>query len=222
MRFHLIAMATAMMLASPTFAQTQCQGASRPIITLDIGEPQIVFDLRRSINDLTMQQRSIAGYRSDLGPTNGITRYRVSASYQAEMRITPVAPWCLSPTLIRLRAEIASPITVAIASNYDPRTCAFRAIQAHEMQHVQITRQTMQRVAHILRENLANHLENRFYSGPAPETAQRSFSADMQQFISWAVAFAEQELRQANSVIDTPESYRQLHSQCQDWSNQPP
>ena len=83
----------------PALAQSGCSGISRPIITLDMNEPTIEYDLRQSIRDLTMHQRSIAGYRSELGPTNGITRYRVSASYQAEMRIASGPTVCLAPTM---------------------------------------------------------------------------------------------------------------------------
>ena len=210
-------------ITAPANAQQACSGVSRPIITLDMNEPAIEYDLRQSIRDLTMHQRSIAGYRSELGPTNGITRYRVSASYQAEMRVVGGATVCLAPTIIRLRAEIASPIVVAIASDYHRRSCAFEAIHQHELQHVQITQQTMRSVAHRIREQLANHMENRFYPGYSAQQAQQSFSTEMQRFINWAVGYAEQALREANGVIDTPESYRQLHMLCNDWlPNTPP
>lgn len=216
---------TAAISAIPAFAQAQsadhCTGASRPVISLETRDPEIRYISGVTIAQLTTHQRSIVQYRENFAITNGLTRYRVTANYDGQMRMNQAAPWCLSPSFIRLRIQIVTPIEVIIASDYAPGSCAFQVIRQHELMHVAITTREMRFVANEIREKLEDHLRNRFYSGPTPSSAQTAFYRDMQHFLTRAVSYADNYLKQKNAVIDTEDSYRRMQALCSEWQ-QPP
>ncbi|WP_163369139.1 hypothetical protein, partial [Klebsiella aerogenes] len=84
-----------------TFTPGQCTGTSRPDVRLDLRDPEVHLQPGVSVATLTAQQRTITDYQNQPNSTNGVTRYRVTASYDAQLRMMLANGACIAPTLIR-------------------------------------------------------------------------------------------------------------------------
>jgi hypothetical protein len=110
-------------------------------------------------------------------------------------------------------------VTVDIASEYRPGSCAYQAIKEHEDEHVRLTRGAF--AEHLPRlkaaaAELARDL------GPAittadGEAAAREVATRFTQTLQPVVDSYQREIGRRNAVIDTPESYAAVQRRCKQW-----
>ena len=145
----------------------------------------------------------------------GLTRGTATVRFETRVSsyVDPSGRWaCASPQLT-VRYGF-SPMTVYVAREFPPGSCAYREIHEHEMRHVRAYQ------AHLkaIEKTLADALQARFagtgpWRGPRGETNAR-LQAELQE--RW-VPFVKREINKvdaAQALIDTPEEYARVAASC--------
>lgn len=198
--------------SSDATAADRCDQLPSPSVILKRHEEPITLDTRSSYRTLTLiGPRNLPATRQVLGLTRGV------ATVRFESRITaytdPGGRWeCASP---QLKVTYGfSPMTVYVAREFPPGSCAYKEIHEHELRHVRAYQ------AHLLRieQELADTLKRRFvtdgpWRGPVGQARTR-----IQQELEerWA-PYIRRELNKvdaAQALIDTPEEYARVAARC--------
>ncbi len=193
-------------------AADRCDQLPSPSVTLKRHEEPITLDTRSSYRTLTLiGPRNLPAGKQVLGLTRG------TATVRFESRITayadPGGRWeCASPQLTVTYGF--SPMTVYVAREFQPGSCAYKEIHEHELRHVRAYQ------AHLLRieQELADTLKRRFvtdgpWRGPVGQARAR-----LQQELEerWA-PYIRREMNKvdaAQALIDTPEEYARVAESC--------
>ncbi|HOY02462.1 MAG TPA: hypothetical protein PLV36_13295 [Zoogloea sp.] len=193
-------------------AADRCDQLPSPSVTLKRHEEPITLDTRSSYRTLTLiGPRNLPAGKQVLGLTRG------TATVRFESRITaytdPGGRWeCASPQLTVTYGF--SPMTVYVAREFPPGSCAYKEIHEHELRHVRAYQ------AHLLRieQELADTLKRRFvtdgpWRGPVGQARAR-----LQQELEerWA-PYIRREMNKvdaAQALIDTPEEYARVAESC--------
>ena len=189
-----------------------CDRLAPPSVTLALYEEPISLDTRTSFRTLTLlgPPQARPG-KQVLGLTRGTATVRFET--QVSSYIDASGRWeCASPQ-ITVRYGF-SPMTVYVAREFPPGSCAYREIHEHEMRHVRAYQ------AHLkaIEKTLADALQARFagtapWRGPRGETNAR-LQAELQE--RW-VPFVKREINKvdaAQALIDTPEEYARVAASC--------
>ena len=193
-------------------AADRCDQLPRPSVSLKRHEEPVTLDTRTSYRSLTLiGPRNMPAGKQVLGLTRG------TATVRFESRITaytdPGGRWeCASPQLTVTYGF--SPMTVYVAREFPPGSCAYKEIHEHELRHVRAYQ------AHLLRieQELADTLKRRFvtdgpWRGPVGQARAR-----LQQELEerWA-PYIRREMNKvdaAQALIDTPEEYARVAESC--------
>lgn len=204
--------AIALGVSSGASAADRCDQLPSPSVTLKRHEEPITLDTRSSYRTLTLiGPRNLPAGKQVLGLTRG------TATVRFESRITaytdPGGRWeCASPQLTVTYGF--SPMTVYVAREFPPGSCAYKEIHEHELRHVRAYQ------THLLRieQELADTLKRRFVSdgpwrGPVGQARAR-----LQQELEerWA-PYIRREMNKvdaAQALIDTPEEYARVAASC--------
>lgn len=106
------------------------------------------------------------------------------------------------------------PLDVYVAREFNPYSCPFRVVIAHELRHVQIYREQLPRLEATVRSELARRYANRpLYAaiGEGLNTLQDDIDAWLRPLIKSELAAVEVIQRQ----LDSPEEERRLSQACQ-------
>ena len=189
-----------------------CDRLAPPSVKLELHDEPISLDTRSSYKTLTLLGPPQArGGQQVLGLTRGTATVRFETRVAAY--VDPSGRWeCASPQ-ITVRYGF-SPMTVYVAREFPPGSCAYREIHEHEMRHVRAYQ------AHLkaIEKTLADALQARFagtapWRGPRGETNAR-LQAELQE--RW-VPFVKREINKvdaAQALIDTPEEYARVAASC--------
>lgn len=107
-----------------------------------------------------------------------------------------------------------SPMTVYVAREFPPGSCAYREIHAHEMRHVRAYQDHLK----AIEKPIADALQARF-AGTAPWRGPKGeANARLQQELQerW-VPYVKREINKvdaAQALIDTPEEYARVAESC--------
>lgn len=201
-----------LLLSSGLAGADPCDDLPKPAITLKRLEAPITLNTSYGFRTLTNIGADVArpGHQV-LGLTRG------HATVQADSK-TPTLQdrtgrWECSSPQITLSIGY-SPMTVYVAREFPPGTCAHQAIYEHEMRHVQAYQAHLEKIE----KTLSDTLNERFASGTpwrgrAGETAprlQREFNE------RWLPAIQRQlkAVEASQSLIDTPEEYDRVADAC--------
>lgn len=147
----------------------------------------------------------------------GLTVLDFSTTWRLEVALSEIAPgrWCASPERIEASFGLSDPAQVLIASELDPRSCAYRTVLAHERQHVEVGKRNARNGANAIRDaldKLATHafpVESSTRDG-AYARAKDLVGRTVDTVSADHVARADRE----NAAMDTVEEYRRLSAQC--------
>lgn len=203
----------ALCLASPFLAGADpCDDLPPPAITLQRLEAPVALNLDYSYATLTNLGNEQAGRgQKVLGLTRGnaVARFetRIQSVLSADGRYE-----CASPQ-ITVRYGF-KPMTVYVAREFPPGTCAHKEIYEHEQRHVKAN---VDHAAAIEKE-LAATLEKRFatgkpWRGPAGQTAERLQDELESRWLPYIKRELER-VRIAQKQIDTPEEYARITESC--------
>jgi hypothetical protein len=198
-------------LSGPTWADP-CAELPKPSITVERLEAQVSLNTRYSFKTLNNLGAEIGrpGHQ-----VLGLTRGTASASLASQTPglADPSGRWeCASPQ-ITLRYGY-QPITVYVASEFPPGTCAYQQIYEHEMRHVKIYQDHLASIEPTLRAALEERFANGgLWRGAAGEVGPR-LQRELQQ--RW-LPMIRREIRRveaAQALIDTDDEYRRVAESC--------
>lgn len=106
--------------------------------------------------------------------------------------------------------------TVYIDSRYAPGSCQYRAILAHEREHVRINDEALREMAPMLRQALAEVAErwsDRWFAAPQRDAMARDFQAAFDR----ALQAIHEAAARRHAAIDAPASYDAVQAECRAW-----
>lgn len=198
-------------LSSPGWAD-ECDQLPKPSVTLKHIDDKLTVDTQQGYKVLNHLGSALARPGTQvLGLTRGraITHLATNTPYYRERS----GRWeCASPQLTLTIGF--SPMTVYVAKEFPPGSCAYNEIYQHELRHVK----TYQ--AHLagIEKELGETLNRRFatgtpWRGPAGQTRSR-LQAELDE--RW-LPYIQREINRADeaqALIDTPEEYARIADAC--------
>lgn len=177
--------------------------------------------------DNTMDRTALGAYAREtglgLGPSLdrplGLTNAEVVIELSTESRTSraPDGSVCVWLEAARIAVRFQA-FVVHVAREYRPGSCEHRAVLEHERTHVAISRDSLARHLPRLERAAAEALAAR----PAlrvrdVEEAREAYTTYLNERLAPILRDWDEAQRQANARIDTPEGYRALRRQCDDW-----
>ena len=182
---------------------------------------RVVHDNARTRESLRRMQRQ-SGRATAFGTAwtpVGLTLTELKYRMKLKIEARPLSNSAYCARVTSVDAELGyDDLRVYIARKFRPGTCAYDSINAHELTHVAVFRDTLDR--------FYPRLEHRLQRAAQSLDPVRSSSPDMaanylRQRLSAAVhpLFLEmnRELDRANARLDTPERYAQEQALCPEW-----
>ncbi|WP_193368314.1 hypothetical protein [Pelagibius marinus] len=126
---------------------------------------------------------------------------------------------CVWPSRLVATLAYDGPIAVYVAREYRRGSCQYKAVLAHEMEHVAVLREALQDYKQKLEEALRQALDRGLFPYTGRDgallkvRAESYFEAPFRE----ALAAAERERDRRNAALDTPESYRRTRAVCRSW-----
>lgn len=199
-------------LAPPVSAADLCADLPKPSVTIKRLEAPIALNTTYGYKSLTNlgSARARPGQQV-LGLTRGNATARFASNTPAV--IDASGRWeCASPQIVLTYGF--SPLTVYIAREFPPGSCAHKEIHEHEMRHVQ----TYQTHLADIEKNLTETLNARFatgagWRGPAGQAAARLQSELNERWLPY-VQREIQKVDAAQALIDTAEEYARVTNAC--------
>ncbi len=110
-------------------------------------------------------------------------------------------------------------LTVYLNRDYAPGSCQYETVLAHEMEHVNLSRNTVRKYLPKLRAKLLNAVRGKPYIRVlgTRRQAQDAYILFLQRQIKGTLNEMEAERARKNKKIDTRASYDKLLSQCGEW-----
>lgn len=203
----LLALAPAVQAADP------CDELPKPSVTIKrLAEKPVELNVRYGYRSLTNIGAALARPgRQILGLTRGNASVRLASNIPSI--VSADGRWeCASPQLTLTYGF--DPMTVYVAREFPPGSCAHKEIYEHEMRHVE----TYQAHIAAIEKEVSTTLSNRFatgksWRGPAGQTAQQ-----LQRELNerW-IPFVQREIGKveaAQALIDTTEEYERVANAC--------
>lgn len=203
----------AMLAMGPaSWAADPCDELPKPSVSVKHVEKQPELNVRYGYRSLTNLGAALARPgRQVLGLTRGNASVRLAAS--SPSIVSADGRWeCTSPQISLTYGF--DPMTVYVAREFPPGTCAHKEIYAHEMRHVE----TYQ--AHIvaIEKELTETLTARFATGKIWRGAAGQTSSQLQQELNerWVPYVQRQigKVEAAQALIDTNEEYERVANAC--------
>ena len=191
----------------------ECDALPPPSVTVKRLEAPVSVNLDTTYKSITVLSTE------DHHPGNrvlGLTRgtARVGFEIKGKMIIDGSRQWeCVSPEIVVSYGF--SPLTVYVAREFPPGSCAYREIYAHELRHVKTYRDH----AIAIERELTETLVRRFATGsatraPVGQTRQRLESELQERWLPYVQREMER-VRASQALIDTPEEYQRVSRSCQ-------
>lgn len=208
-----LALLGSLLLPVSLLAADSCAELPKPSVSLQKLDEPVKQDDRYGYRTLT----SLAGERTRPNQTVlGLTRGKVVAriALRAPRLVDASGRWeCLSP---QLQVSFGyAPLTVHVAREFPPGSCAYQEILAHEQKHVEAYRKH----ALAIEQEIAATFAARFTVDPQPwrgaagelgERLQKELDERWLPFIQRRLAAVEA----AQAEIDAPEEYERVSRAC--------
>jgi hypothetical protein len=186
------------------------QRLDKPSLNVHTAEAGYAVDTSRSFKTLTAMRGSGQPGQYVLGLTH--TESRIAIALAADMLVDRAAGVeCLSP---RIDVSIAYvPIVIYVGHEFVPGSCAYQAILAHEMRHLNAYLEYLPKVEQVVRNKFNGRLGGRVQFAQVGQ-AQARLQGELDQ--QW-LPFIKAEVGKAESLqraIDSPKEYARLSKVC--------
>ncbi len=108
--------------------------------------------------------------------------------------------------------------TIYIASEYPRGTCMHNAIRAHELEHVNIDRQIVNRYAQMIGTAIKNEINRQYVYGPVPSSnssvLQQQVKQRMETIMRKYSDAMDKERRQRQQALDSLSEYERVNHLC--------
>ena len=146
---------------------------------------------------------------------NGLTA--AAFGYSADIELNAVDDRRGSRTcgMPRLRVELSmQPVTVFVASELATGSCQHDVTLLHEMKHVEVLRQTLDRAARDLERDLPEEIGAELRHAKNPEELQQHFVVSVRDYLAQFMGERQRLLDEAQADVDSPEEYARVSNAC--------
>ena len=207
--------------APPALAQL-CPGSGKAPKVMVTAKPG-TLRLDRSLDDAaltTLVQKLERNMHLTRGRPLGLTVGSISARYRTAIRYRKhqhggYCVW-LSGAQVSVGFEA---LTVYLDRAYQEGSCEYAAILAHEMTHVRLNRETVEKYLPQLRRAISNALRAKpsIRVLGVKRQARDAYLLYLKRRLARTLRAMEAQRRRKNAAIDTPESYRAIREKCANW-----
>ncbi len=201
-------------------SQACLQTGVRPIVEFHVKNAKTKLNRKKSSKQIGKIAKKVNAFQPTVkGRVLGLTFTEVGPQLKVEVSSERLAEGGLCVGLTRVefhfgirRAEIF------VERKYKPGSCHFKAILAHEKEHMKINLKVQKKYEKKLRKELEKRVRNiRPQFSRSPQEAANRISKQLLADIKPIMKRFHKEKRKANMKIDTPKSYQQVRSQCANW-----
>ena len=201
-------------------SQACLQTGTRPVVEFHVKNAQTKLNRKKSSKQIGKFAEKINAFQPTIkGRLLGLTFTEVGPQVRVGVQSArlPGGDLCVSLKRVEFyfgirRAEIF------VDRRYKPGSCHFKAILAHEEEHMKINLKVQKKYEKKLRKELekrARDIRPQFFrsSQEAANRISKQLLADIRPIMKRF----QKEKRKANLKIDTPKSYQKVRSQCANW-----
>jgi hypothetical protein len=195
------------------FASFETRCGKLPPTHLKVVAVPLTFerDDSQSIETLTAKRGSaLATHRA-----NGLTA--AVFGYSADIELNAVDDRRGSRTcgMPRLRVELSmQPVTLFVASELATGSCQHDVTLLHEMKHVEVLRQTLDRAARDLERDLPEEIGAELRHAKNREELEQRFVVSVRDYLAQFMGERQRLLNEAQADVDSPEEYARVSNAC--------
>lgn len=190
-------------------------------VTINRNDGKVIVNNERSRDNLRRMQRQ-SGRSNAFGSAwtpVGLTLTELKYQMRLNIEAVPISNSSYCARLTDVDADLGyDELRVYIARKFRPGSCAHRSINDHEMTHVAVFREAINRFYPRLQHRLQRAATE---MGPvrasSPESAANYLRKRLSAVIKPLFLEMNRELDRNNAQLDTPERYRQEQALCNDW-----
>ena len=108
-------------------------------------------------------------------------------------------------------------MTVYLASELKKNSCAYRVTLAHENQHVDNTREALQRHTQRLRDTIIAALPKWMQPARSGKDGARKLQAVLEPIVADMMKAMTGDAHKKDAAMDTPQAYAAETRKCGDW-----
>jgi len=198
-------------LAGPCLAD-QCDELPKPSVTVKRLEEKVSYNTSYSYKTLNNLGAALAQPGRQV---LGLTRGNATASFASKTQsfVDRTGRWeCASPQITLTFGF--TPVTVYVAREFPPGSCAYKEILDHEMRHLKTYQEHMVSIEKSLAETLtARFVTDKPWRGPAGQAAaqlQKELDERWLPYVQREIAKVDA----AQALIDTAEEYERVANAC--------
>ena len=187
-------------------------------VTVDYGEPRLDHTMGRDELGALARGSRDAPHATQARPL-GLTSARLKSAIRTGTQALeqPDGTTCVWPDSAIVEIGFAE-LTVYVARDYRPGSCAYAQTLDHEMTHVAINRRAVEAAVPKLERALAEAIrEAPFLRVRAADDVRSAYTNHIDRRLSPVLDDMEARRRRENAAIDTPDSYRAMSRRCDDW-----
>ena len=115
----------------------------------------------------------------------------------------------------RLRVELSmQPVTVFVASELATESCQHDVTLSHEMKHVEVFRQALDRAARDLELDLPKAIGPELRHAKNPEELQQRLVVSVRDYLAQFIGERQRLLDEEQAEVDSPEEYARVSNTC--------
>lgn len=200
------------LLLSLPAAADECMDIPLPSVSITRLEPEVTVS--REFNHVGLQTLAQSAQRSG-NKVLGLTKGNATVRYQLQMTSRPSPNGqreCASPRLLITYGF--NPVTIYIARELPPGSCAYREVMAHEQRHLQVYIDYARSIEDEVKQRFEQRFAHQDYYRLPVGQAQSLLRDEMRE--RW-IPYLRQRLAEAQSkqaLIDTLSEYHRLANSC--------
>ena len=195
------------------FASFETRCAKLPPSHFDVVAVPLTFerDESQSIAALTLKSGSALATHRTLGLTSAAFGYNTDiqlnvADDRGDSRV------CGTP---RVRIELSmQPVTVYIASELAEQPCQHDVTLAHEMKHVEVSRQALELAARDLARDFPVAIGAQLRTATNPSELQQRVVVSVRDYLAQFMRDRQRMLDASQAAVDSPEEYARVLNAC--------
>jgi hypothetical protein len=184
----------------------------------NLGQITVHTNLNRDQLQTLQSRRGGTGIRAGWQPI-GLTLADVQMHTQVQVQAVPVGSnrYCGQITSVEATMGIDR-VDVYVANRYRPGSCQYESVLEHEMRHVAIFRDAVQRFAPAVRRRL----EETARALPAmvaasADEAAKQIQQKLQRQVQPIFKDMNRAIDKANQALDSPDNYAREQTRCPNW-----
>lgn len=190
-------------------------------VTIKRNDGRVTVNNARTRDSLRRMQRQsgrATAFGSAWTPV-GLTLTELKYQMKLKIEALPISNSAYCARVTAVEAELGyDDLRIYIARRFQPGSCAYESINAHELTHVAVFRDALERFYPRLQHRLERAAQSLDpVTSSSPDTAARYLRERLSAAVQPLFLEMNRDLDRANARLDTPERYRQEQAMCPEW-----